>query len=76
MASLDLTDDAGDGDGLVVGEVAGAHHDVVELEELALGQRDGEGERRGVGGADDAADQSLDRRLLNGPHGPDSTEGC
>ena len=38
VASLDLADDAGDRDGLVVGEVAGAHHDVVELEVLALGR--------------------------------------
>ena len=74
VASLDLADDAGDRDGLVVGEVAGAHHDVVELEELALGERDGERERRGVGGADHAADlvQSLGpstHRLRMSPEG-------
>ena len=54
----DLRHDAGDRDRLAAGQRPRAHHDVVELQVLALAQRHPELQRRGVLGADDPADRT------------------
>ena len=64
VAGADLGDDAAGDDRADAGDVAFGGDDVVELQVGAGRERDGELQRRGVLGADDAADDGADVLLL------------